>query len=424
MHGPRPFSCRRRPQIRHHQSAAQPQPHHLFRPSKTTVAKRILVDGPLRRRHRPLALISLHTPTVTIESPARDTPPRPRARQPSSDLLRPPLVAGAISHRDFCLQFFSLPCPPLALTHRNIAPRRSSSPTITRHFTPPSVCPDRDDISPPHARLDDIDDKGGNMGNQGDRQPPRYRLTGRLPIQSGRFRHTCDSQSPPRARCSAPASDIPRAAVRHPISHISDKTGKTRRGRYGYLGCKWSLDPATADPFGLSYLLEMLCLPPWDTEERDWVEWASERAIGLSVTDEVGLIGLRSIAASLFISDTDFWMETGSTGSRSQHRYRLGSSPAVTSPCLVFFFDPTAALAGSCRRLIVWPFFLPSCARALPRFAHDSLLGVSGERCVLAGSMQKYLRISMGCSISFPDTTPLVDLRCLAAPWAVIGHPL
>lgn len=28
-----------------------------FRPSKTTVAKRILVDGPLRRRHRPLDLI-------------------------------------------------------------------------------------------------------------------------------------------------------------------------------------------------------------------------------------------------------------------------------------------------------------------------------------------------------------------------------
>lgn len=209
MHGPRPFSCRRRPQIRHYQSAAQPQPHHLFRPSKTTVAKRILVDGQLRRRHRPLALISLHTPTVTIESPARDTPPRPRARQPSTDLLRPPLVAGVISHRDFCLQFFSLPCPPLALTHRNIVPRRSSSPTITRHFTPPSVCPDRDDISPPHARLDDIDDKGGNMGNQGDRQPPRYRLTGRLPIQSGRFRHTRDSQSPPRARCSAPALGYP-----------------------------------------------------------------------------------------------------------------------------------------------------------------------------------------------------------------------
>lgn len=97
------------------------------------------------------------------------------------------------------------------------------------------------------------------------------------------------------------------------------------------------LDPATTDPFGLSYLPEMLCLPPWDTEERDWVEWASERAIGLSVTDEVGLIGLRSIAASLFISDTDFWMEAGPTGSRSQHRYRLGSSPAVTS--LVFSFS-------------------------------------------------------------------------------------
>lgn len=48
-----------------------------FRPSKTTVAKRILVDGPLRRRHRPLDLILLHTPTATSESPARNTPPRP-----------------------------------------------------------------------------------------------------------------------------------------------------------------------------------------------------------------------------------------------------------------------------------------------------------------------------------------------------------
>lgn len=48
-----------------------------FRPSKTTVAKRILVDGPLRQRHRPLDLILLHTPTATSESPARNTPPRP-----------------------------------------------------------------------------------------------------------------------------------------------------------------------------------------------------------------------------------------------------------------------------------------------------------------------------------------------------------
>lgn len=178
-------------------------------------------------------------------------------------------------------------------------------------------------------------------------------------------------------------------------------------------------------PFGLSYLLEMLCLPPWGTEQRDRVEWAPEWAIGLSVTEEVGLIGLRSIAASLFISDTDFWMETGSTGSRSQHRYRLGSSPAVTSACLLFF-DPTEALAGSCRKLIVWsfPLWLPSCAPALPLFARDSLLGVSGE-VVRSGWLDaEYLRISMVLPHLIPGHDATVDLRCLAAPWAVIGRPL
>lgn len=56
-----------------------------FRPSKTTVAKRNFVDGPLRRRHRPLDLISLHTPTLTSESPASDTPhaPEPDHRRPT-----------------------------------------------------------------------------------------------------------------------------------------------------------------------------------------------------------------------------------------------------------------------------------------------------------------------------------------------------
>lgn len=191
-------------------------------------------------------------------------------------------------------------------------------------------------------------------------------------------------------------------------------------------------------PFGLTYLLEMLCLPPWGTEQRDRVEWAPEWAIGLSVTDEVGLIGLRSIAASLFISDTDFWMETGSTGSRSQHRYRLGSSPAVTSPCLLFF-DPTEALAGSCRKLIVWsfPLWLPSCARALPHFARDSLLGVSGE-VVRSGWLDaEYLRISMGLPPSHSRTRrhrrsalsccPLGSHRSPAAGWeaaALASRPL
>lgn len=265
------------------------------------------------------------------------------------------------------------------------------------------------------------------MGNQGDRQPPRYRLTGRLPIQSGRFRHTRDSQSPPPEPVAPPQpSDIPRTAVRHPISHISVKTGTTRRGRYGYLSCKWSLDPTTADPFGLSYLLEMLCLPPWDTEERDWVEWASERAIGLSVTDEVGMIGLRSIAASLFISDTDFWMETGSAGSRSQHRYRLGSSPAVTSPCLVFFSTqrrlwlvPAGGLSSG---LFSFGFPLaPAHCHALRVTRYwGSLVSYAFW---LARCRNTYVS-PWPCSISFPDMTPLVDLRCLAAPWAVIGHPL
>lgn len=85
------------------------------------------------------------------------------------------------------------------------------------------------------------------------------------------------------------------------------------------------------------------------------------------MTDEVGLIGLRSIAASLFISDTDFWMETGSTGSRSQHRYRLGSSPAVTSPCL-FFFRPNGGSGWFLQEAYRLAFF-PLASLLRPRIA-------------------------------------------------------
>ena len=145
-----------------------------------------------------------------------------------------------------------------------------------------------------------------------------------------------------------------------------------------------------------------------------------ERAIGLSVTDEVGLIGLRSLAASPPISDTDLWMDTGSTGNKSQQRYRLGSSHAVT-PRRPFFFDPTGSSGGSCRKLIVWSFFL-----WLPRIA--TLCAGPGYwgslmSCAfwLARCRNLYVSPWPCYLISSPDAAPLGHLRCLAAPWAVIG---
>jgi hypothetical protein len=126
--------------------------------------------------------------------------------------------------------------PPLALTHRNRDPRRFSSPSITRRFTRPSVDPDRDDLSPRHARLGDLDEMGGKLGNQMD-SPPRYRLTGRLPTQSG-LSDIPVTHTPPLLRPSPLI--FPRTAVRHPISYIFIKAGATRRGGYGYMGCKWS----------------------------------------------------------------------------------------------------------------------------------------------------------------------------------------
>lgn len=96
-----------------------------FRPSKTMVAKRILVDGPLRRRHRLLDLILLHTPTATSESPARNTPPRPEPDH------RRPALSGSLwwlgpSHTATLLAVF-LPTLP---TSGVDSPQRSSPPYL------------------------------------------------------------------------------------------------------------------------------------------------------------------------------------------------------------------------------------------------------------------------------------------------------
>jgi len=86
MHGPRPIFSQRRPKS----GITDPLPNLNLTTFPALRRRRLRkefwpVDGPLRRRHRPLALISLHTPTVTSESRASDTPPRPQIRPRSID---------------------------------------------------------------------------------------------------------------------------------------------------------------------------------------------------------------------------------------------------------------------------------------------------------------------------------------------------